>query len=199
MIFFFSLNQSLVRIRFKGFFPPLEFSQSLALAFWSASLCTVARIDLQVRLIPDRLTALLAGVGLLMSLIGLGVPLGEALAGGVIGYGLPYAIGRLMAPRGRRRSTHSHAINPDADSSAAETGIGRGDLALMAAMGTWVGFSGLSLVLVISACLMLPVMAWGMVRRGWSSRRLLPFGPALAAAGLLVLPWSWLESSLWLP
>lgn len=167
----------------------LGLAVAAALAFCASSLTTLSRIDLQVRLLPDRLTALLAAVGLLVSALGLSIAPSDALVGGALGYGLPYAMGRLL--RRTRRA--------DPMQAGLETGIGRGDLALMAALGTWVGFEGLAWLLVVSALIMIPVLAWGMTFRGWSSRSPLPFGPALSAAGFLVLPWAWAASGSPLP
>ena len=158
---------------FRG--PTIE--EALMLGLWTGLLTSCALIDLRCRLLPDRLTISLALLGLVAALIGLGPGLWSALAGGVFGYLLPWAVGRLM----RKRTT-----DPQDEGGEA---IGRGDLALLGAMGLWVGFSGLPLVLVGASLVMLPVIAWGMLRFGWSRSTALPFGPGLCMAGIVVLPW----------
>ncbi|MGA0881936.1 MAG: prepilin peptidase [Burkholderiaceae bacterium] len=155
--------------------PTLE--EALVLGLWTGLLTSCALIDLRCRLLPDRLTLSLAFLGLATALMGLGPGIWSALAGGAFGYLLPWAVGRIM----RRRAADPQGEGPEA--------IGRGDLALLGAMGLWVGFSGLPLVLVGASLVMLPVIAWGMLRFGWSRSTALPFGPGLCMAGIVVLPW----------
>ena len=69
---------------------PPSLASSLAMGVLTAALLLAAMVDLRCRLLPDRITWLLVGVGLVAALLGLSVPLGEALLGGVIGYCLPW-------------------------------------------------------------------------------------------------------------
>lgn len=153
---------------------PLDTADSLMLGLWSGLLTACALTDLRCRLLPDRLTLSLAGLGLVLALLERGPGLWQGLAGALLGYGLPWLVGRLMQRRTNEGPQES---------------IGRGDLALLGAMGLWVGFSGLPLVLVVGTLLMLPLVAWGMLRRGWTRATALPLGPSLCLAGVLVLPW----------
>lgn len=148
--------------------------QALALGLWSGLLTTCALTDLRCRLLPDRLTRTLAFLGLLLPALSLGPGLWEGLAGALAGYGLPWLVGKVMQ---RREGDEP----PEA--------IGRGDLALLGAMGLWLGLSGLPLVLIGACLLMLPLVVWGMLRRGWTRTTALPLGPSLCLAGVLVLPW----------
>lgn len=150
-------------------------AEGIALGLWAGLLTSCALIDLRCRLLPDRLTVALAAIGVVISLSGLGPGLMAALAGGAFGYLLPWAVGSLM----RKRSSADAQSEP----------IGRGDLALLGAMGLWVGFSGLPLVIVGASLVMLPLITWGMLRFGWNRSTALPFGPGLCLAGLVVLPW----------
>jgi len=153
---------------------PLDGLQPLPLGLWSGLLTACALTDLRCRLLPDRLTLSLGLLGLALPLLGLGPGLIEGIAGALLGYGMPWLLGRVMA---RRRGDET------------QEAIGRGDLALLGAMGLWVGFSGLALVIIGASLLMLPLVAWGMLRRGWTGTTVLPFGPSLCLAGVLVLPW----------
>jgi len=162
----------------------------VSVGVWSGLLACCALTDLRFRLLPDRLTLALGLAGLGLALAGHGPGLWSSLAGGAFGYGLPWLVGRLM-----RKSTGIANGAPTEPSAPAEP-IGRGDLALLGAMGLWVGFSGLPLVLVGASLVMLPIAAWGMLRRGWTRTTALPFGPALCLAGVFVLPWILSEGSL---
>ena len=158
---------------------------SLAVAFavggLTGALTLAAMIDLRCQLLPDRITWLVIGLGLIAALLGLSVSFGEALLGGLIGYGLPW----LLTLLGRRRHRKRAAIE-----GQMAVPMGRGDFALIAGLGVWLGFSSLPLVLVLACLAMLPFVVWGMFRHGWQLATALPFGPALAFAGLALLPWT---------
>jgi prepilin signal peptidase PulO-like enzyme (type II secretory pathway) len=149
---------------------------ALALGGLTGSLTLAAMIDLRCHLLPDRITWLLVALGVVAALLGLSVPFGEALLGGLIGYGLPW----LLTLLGRRRRRSKSPVGP----------MGRGDFALIAGLGVWLGFSSLPLVLVLACLVMLPVVFWGMLRHGWHLATAVPFGPALVLAGLVLLPWT---------
>ncbi|MFM1880437.1 MAG: prepilin signal peptidase [Pseudomonadota bacterium] len=151
---------------------------SLSMGVLTAALMLLAMVDLRCRLLPDRITWLLVGLGFVVALAGLSVPVGEALLGGLIGYCLPWLL--ALVSRRRRRS----------ESDSESLPMGRGDFALIAGLGVWLGFSNLPLVLVIASLGMLPVAAWGLIRNRWRLSTALPFGPALAFAGLFMLPWA---------
>ncbi|MFZ9812614.1 MAG: prepilin peptidase [Burkholderiaceae bacterium] len=158
---------------------------SLAVAFalggLTGALTLAAMIDLRCQLLPDRITWLVIGLGLIAALLGLSVSFGEALLGGLIGYGLPW----LLTLLGRRRHRKRAAIE-----GQMAVPMGRGDFSLIAGLGVWLGFSSLPLVLVLACLAMLPFVVWGMFRHGWQLATALPFGPALAFAGLALLPWT---------
>ncbi|MGA1253846.1 MAG: prepilin peptidase, partial [Burkholderiaceae bacterium] len=147
----------------------------------TGALTLAAMIDLRCQLLPDRITWLVIGLGLIAALLGLSVSFGEALLGGLIGYGLPW----LLTLLGRRRHRKRAAIE-----GQMTVPMGRGDFALIAGLGVWLGFSSLPLVLVLACLAMLPFVVWGMFRHGWQLATALPFGPALAFAGLALLPWT---------
>ena len=71
-----------------------------------------------------------------------------------------------------------------------EPSMGRGDFALIAAIGSWLGFSSLAFVLLFASLGMLSLALWGFLRRGWRLSTALPFGPALCLAAMLVAPFS---------
>lgn len=174
----------LVVLAIQGQWP--SFGVSLAMGALAGALTLAAMIDIRCRLLPDRITGVLVGLGVFASLLGLSVPPAQATLGGLIGYGMPWLLTRLIA---KRRRTPPTPVE-DADSATPETPMGRGDFALIAALGVWLGFSSLPLVLVLASLSMLPVVAWGMLKNGWHRATAIPFGPALAFAGLVLLPWT---------
>jgi leader peptidase (prepilin peptidase)/N-methyltransferase len=176
--FLLAASEVLMVMTLQGDWPSV--GASLALGGLTGALTLAAMIDLRCRLLPDRITWLLVGAGLVVAWLGVSVTLGEALLGGLIGYGLPWLLALLS--RKRRR--------PVASTDVPAVPMGRGDFALIAALGVWLGFSSLPLVLVVASLSMLPVAAWGMLRNGWQLSTALPFGPALSFAGLALLPWT---------
>lgn len=110
--------------------------------------------------LPDRLTALLAVVGLGAGHM-LGIPLQDRLIGGAAGWGALAALG--FAYRHLRQ----------------REGLGRGDPKLFGAIGLWIGWAPLAPMLALAAALGLAFA----LRRGLSSKDPLPFGPMIGAAG----------------
>lgn len=160
--------------------PAPALAPALVLAWW---LIALARIDLDLRILPNRLTLSLAGVGLLLSLTGLGIPalspeIGPGMPGPVdsllglaVGYGLlfgaAWAYGRAT---GRE-------------------GLGGGDLKLLGAQGAWLGPVAVLLALFLAALLGSVLGGLILLRRGGGRHLAIPFGPFLAAGGWVLFLW----------
>lgn len=144
--------------------------QALAMGVWSASLLLAAVVDLRSRLLPDRMTWLLGLIGLVLAGFGQFISIGEALVGGLLGYAIPWA-------------TNHWAIRYRGVTSVA---IGRGDMALLAAIGLWLGPTGLAWVLFASSLLLLLAAAvQGLLSRQSPGLLGLPMGPAIALCAWL--------------
>lgn len=130
-------------------------------------LLLLALIDLRTRLLPDALTLPLLWAGLLVSWAGFGVGLHDAVLGAALGYGVLRMSGALF------------------ELLRGAPGMGGGDMKLLAALGAWVGWQVLALLL-FAACIsgLLGVLAFG---RGGIWRQSFAFGPHLAGAGAAVL------------
>ena len=142
--------------------PPVE---ALAGAFFGWMLLALALLDIRHFWLPDRLTLPLALLGLLAGFIGLSPPLLARIIGGAIGYAVFAAIRygyRVL--RGRE-------------------GMGGGDAKLFGAIGLWLGWAMLPIVLLCASLLGL-AFALALVAGGRAMPRnaRLPFGPFLAAA-----------------
>ncbi|MBI5781324.1 MAG: prepilin peptidase [Rhodocyclales bacterium] len=145
--------------------------QALAAAgfLWCAIALTF--IDLETRLLPDALTLPLLWAGLLVNLQGAFVPLPDAVLGAAAGYLVLWSIYWLFKLL------------------TGKEGMGYGDFKLLAALGAWLGWTALPLVLLLSslagAVIGVTLKALGRLNEGEP----LPFGPFLAAGGVVALLW----------
>jgi leader peptidase (prepilin peptidase)/N-methyltransferase len=144
-------------------------AHALAAYGCAAVLLTLAFIDAETRLLPDDLTLPLLWAGLLVNLGATFTPLRDAVLGAALGYAtlwLLYWAFRLL--RGKE-------------------GIGYGDFKLLAALGACLGAPAL---LQIVLCSSVAGVIWGvaaMLRGRLADDRSMPFGPFLAAGGLITL------------
>ena len=143
---------------------------ALALIF-SWYLIALAGIDLDRQLLPDILTLPLLWIGLLASLwpaAGFASPR-DALIGAAAGYLVLWSVFQAF-----RLIT-------------GKEGMGYGDFKLFAAIGAWLGWQSLPLVLLLSAVVGAAVGITLIVTRGRDRNVPIPFGPYLAGAGALAV------------
>jgi leader peptidase (prepilin peptidase)/N-methyltransferase len=146
---------------------------------WSMLALTV--IDLDTQLLPDDITLLLLWVGLLLNLGGTFVPLRAAVIGAAAGY-----LALWLVYWGFKLAT-------------GKEGMGYGDFKLLAAIGAWLGWQKLPMVILLSSVVG-AVIGIGLIvfaRRG--REKPIPFGPYLAAAGVIALFWGDEVARRWLP
>ncbi len=144
-------------------------SMALAMALLVSGLMAASRIDLLTQLLPNRITWGLLGVGLAASLLpGWPTTPAASVTGALLGAGLVAFIIWAWPKRAPQN-----------------TAMGRGDLALLAGLGAWLGPLAPFAAMGLGALLMLPLVAWGLWRQKWSGQTQLPFGPALCIGGLL--------------
>ena len=134
-----------------------------------ATLLATSAIDIDTRLLPDSLTQPLLWVGLIVNFSDTFVNLRTAVAGAIAGYIFLWCIYWLFRlVRGIE-------------------GMGYGDFKLLAALGAWLGWTALPQIVLISAVTGAIV---GLAATGFGRMRFeepLPFGPFLAAGGVLTL------------
>ena len=136
---------------------------------WSLIALTV--IDIDTQLLPDDITLPLIWVGLLVNLNGTFVPLQGAVIGAVAGYLSLWAVYWLFKL------------------ATGKEGMGYGDFKLLAAIGAWLGWKMLPVVILLSS-LVGAIVGIGLIvfaRHGRNTP--IPFGPYIAAAGLIALFW----------
>lgn len=140
--------------------------------YGSFTLLALAVIDLDTTLLPDDLTYPLLWAGLLASVLGVSpVSLPDAVIGAMAGYlalWSLYWVFKLLTGK---------------------EGMGYGDFKLLAALGAWLGWQYLPVVVLLSSVVGLvfavSMMASGSVKRDQG----IPFGPYLAIAGWIALLW----------
>jgi len=144
---------------------------ALGAMLFAWSLIALTAIDIDTQLLPDDITLPLLWAGLLFNLAPTYVPLSEAVLGATAGYGSLWAVYWLFKL------------------ATAKEGMGFGDFKLLAAIGAWLGWKMLPLVILLSsavgAAVGIALIALRRHRRGTP----IPFGPYLAAAGLIALLW----------
>jgi len=143
-------------------------ASTFALAWAVALLMLLAFIDARTQLLPDALTLPLLWTGLAAAHMGLGqVPLADALAATMIAYAALWLLAWLFLHlRGR-------------------DGMGGGDIKLLAAIGAWVGWPDVFLVLLCASVTGL-CYAFVVARRHHLHGQH-PFGPHLAGATIVLL------------
>ena len=145
--------------------------QSLAAIGLTAMLIALSFIDLDHQLLPDDLTLLLLWGGLFMSLFGVFTDPVSSIIGAVAGYmslWLIYHLFRLLTGK---------------------EGMGYGDFKLLAALGAWLGWQMLPLIIFLSSLVgaVIGLIMIGLKRH--KSSQPMPFGPFIALAGWIALMW----------
>lgn len=128
-------------------------------------------IDFDKLLLPDQLTLPLLWVGLLLNLSHQFVPLADAVIGAIAGYMVLWSIYwafKLLTGK---------------------EGMGYGDFKLLAALGAWLGWQSLPLILILSSCVGAILGITLVVMRRHQQSKPMPFGPYLAIAGWIALLW----------
>ncbi|MDC8771601.1 prepilin peptidase [Roseateles albus] len=136
---------------------------------FGATLLALAAIDWDTTLLPDSLNQPLLWAGLAASLLGLTIPLGDALTGALVGYLSLWSVYWLFKL------------------ATGKEGMGYGDFKLLAALGAWLGWQ-MVLPIVLGASVIGAIVGIGMkMNANLREGRYVPFGPFLAGGGFVVL------------
>ena len=145
--------------------------QGLTALFLTAFLIALAGIDADHQLLPDNMTLPLLWAGIVLNFWSVHTDLASSVTGAIAGYlalWLVYHLFRLMTGK---------------------EGMGYGDFKLLAALGAWMGWQMLPLIILLSsvvgALTGLILMGAGKMNRD----KPMPFGPFIAAAGWIALIW----------
>jgi len=145
--------------------------QGFGAALLSCYLVALSGIDLRTRLLPDQLTLPLMWLGLIGSLDNLYMPAKPALLGAIAGYVSLWLVWWLFKQ------------------ITGKEGMGRGDFKLLAALGAWVGLSGVLPIILFSSLVGAVAGSIWLAVKGRDRATPIPFGPYLAIAGWIVFFW----------
>lgn len=145
--------------------------QGMAAIGFSWTLIAASLIDAEHQLLPDILTLPLLWLGLTLSLGNVFLDPKTAILGVVAGYlslWSVYWVFRLLTGK---------------------EGMGYGDFKLLAALGAWLGWQKLPIVVLLSSLVGAAVGITWVVLGKQDRRQPIPFGPFLATAGWITLLW----------
>ena len=150
--------------------------QTVAALAFTWSLLALTLIDLDHKLLPDSITLPLLWAGLVIAAVPIGgqplfTDLRSSVIGAVAGYLALWVVYQLFKL------------------ITGKEGMGYGDFKLLAAIGAWLGWQKLPLVILASAAVGSLVGVTLIVAGGRSRHVPIPFGPYLAAAGWIALLW----------
>ena len=134
-----------------------------------AALLATSAIDIDTHLLPDSLTLPLLWAGLIVNFNGMFASLHSAVAGAIAGYLVLWVVHWVFKlVRGIE-------------------GMGYGDFKLLAALGAWLGWAALPQIVLIAAVAGAVVGLAATWRGRMRFEEPLPFGPFLAAGGMITL------------
>ena len=143
--------------------------QGLAACVLLWSLLALTMIDFDTQLLPDGITLPLLWAGLILNLWGVFTSLPDAVIGAIAGYLSLWTIYWLFKLiRGKE-------------------GMGYGDFKLLAALGAWLGWQVLPVIVLLSSVVGAIIGIALIVFKGRDHNVPLAFGPYLAIAGALAL------------
>ncbi|MGE5493248.1 MAG: prepilin peptidase [Actinomycetota bacterium] len=135
------------------------------------ALIALTFIDFDTQLLPDSITLPLLWLGLLFNVFGAFTGLTSAVVGAMAGYLTLWSVYWLFKL------------------VTGKEGMGYGDFKLLAALGAWLGWQMLPAVILLSS-LVGAAVGIGLIVLARHGRNVpIPFGPYLAAAGVIALLW----------
>ncbi|MDX1451719.1 MAG: A24 family peptidase, partial [Oleiphilaceae bacterium] len=132
-------------------------------------LIALTMIDADTQLLPDNITLPLLWLGLIANYFGIFTNLGTALWGAVFGYLSLWSVYWLFKLL------------------TGKEGMGYGDFKLLAALGAWMGWQMLPVIILLSSVVGAVIGITMIALRGKDKNIPIPFGPYLAIAGWIAL------------
>lgn len=150
-------------------FGATEQAAGALLLIWS--LIALAAIDFDTQLLPDTITLPLLWLGLAFNLFATYSELPTAVIGAMAGYLALWSVFWLFKL------------------ATGKEGMGYGDFKLLAALGAWLGWQMLPAIILLSSVVGAAVGVTLIVATRHGRNVPIPFGPYLAAAGIIALFW----------
>jgi leader peptidase (prepilin peptidase)/N-methyltransferase len=143
----------------------------LAALVFTWALLALTMIDIDTMLLPDNITLPLLWLGLFVNLFGTFAPLRDAVIGAIAGYGVLWSVFWLFKL------------------ATGKEGMGYGDFKLLGALGAWLGWQALPMIILLSSLVgaVLGIIVMYLEKRGRDIP--MPFGPYLAIAGWIAMVW----------
>lgn len=135
------------------------------------SLIALAAIDFDTQLLPDSITLPLLWIGLAFNLSGIMTGLTSGVIGAMVGYLSLWSVFWLFKL------------------ATGKEGMGYGDFKLLAALGAWLGWQMLPLIILLSSIVGAIVGISLIIFARHGRNNPIPFGPYLAVAGIIALFW----------
>jgi leader peptidase (prepilin peptidase)/N-methyltransferase len=150
-------------------FGPTPQAVGALIMLWA--LIALTAIDYDTQLLPDSITLPLLWIGLALNLAGAYVDLSSAVIGAMAGYLTLWSVYWLFKL------------------TTGKEGMGYGDFKLLAALGAWMGWQMLPVIILLSSIVgaIVGISLIAFSRHGRNTP--IPFGPYLAAAGIIALFW----------
>ncbi|MHC8441087.1 MAG: prepilin peptidase [Candidatus Eutrophobiaceae bacterium] len=144
-------------------------AQTLAALFLTWSLLALTVIDIDHFLLPDEITLPLLWLGLIANLCGLFTDISSSVLGALFGYLTLWL------------------VNACARLCLGKEGMGHGDFKLLAALGAWLGWQALLLIILCASLAGSLYGIAGILTGQHKAAKPLPFGPWLALGGWIAL------------
>ena len=144
---------------------------ALAAMVFVWSMIALTFIDYDTLFLPDDITLPLLWAGLLLNLSGGFTDLKSAVIGAIAGYLALWSVYWLFKL------------------TTGKEGMGYGDFKLLSAIGAWLGWQVLTLVILLSSVVGAVVGISLIVFAGHGRSKPIPFGPYLAVAGVIAMFW----------
>jgi leader peptidase (prepilin peptidase)/N-methyltransferase len=135
------------------------------------TLIALTFIDVDCQLLPDKLTLPLLWLGIAFNLFANFASLNDSVVGAMLGYLSLWSVYQLF-----RLIT-------------GKEGMGYGDFKLLAALGAWMGWQSLPIIILLSSLVGAIIGISLIALKLQQHDKPIPFGPYLAAAGWIALVW----------
>ncbi len=145
--------------------------QTLTALLLTWALISLTMIDVDHQLLPDNITLPLLWLGILVNSQGVFTDLSSAVFGAMAGYLVLWSVFWLFKI------------------ITGKEGMGYGDFKLLAALGAWMGWQALPLIIILSSLVGAVIGIAGILIQGRDKNIPIPFGPYLAIAGWIALLW----------
>jgi leader peptidase (prepilin peptidase)/N-methyltransferase len=135
------------------------------------ALLALSMIDVDHQLLPDSITLPLLWLGLALSLFPVFTDMHSSLIGAIAGYLSLWTVYQLFKLL------------------TGKEGMGFGDFKLLAALGAWMGWQALPVIVILSSAVGALLGGAMIAIQGRDRAQPIPFGPYLAIAGWIALLW----------